>query len=45
MSFLFISFPWLPHELLWNINKLKQGLYIYIYIYINGAVYILNLNV
>ena len=43
MSFLFISFPWLPNELLWNINKLKQGLYIYIYI--NGAVYILNLNV
>ena len=41
ISFLFISLPWLSNELLWSINKLKQGLwctiwlsYIYIYIYI-----------
>ena len=41
MSFLFISLPWLSNELLWSVNKLKQGLwctiwlsYIYIYIYI-----------
>ena len=41
ISFLFISLPWLSNELLWSINKLKQGLwctiwlsYIYIYIYL-----------
>ena len=43
MSFLWISPPWLSNELLWSINKLKQGLWctiwlsyidIYIYIYI-----------
>ena len=27
MSFLFTSFPWLSNELLWSINKLKQGLW------------------
>ena len=25
ISFLFISLPWLSNELLWSINKLKQG--------------------
>ena len=40
MSFLFISLPWLSNKFLWNINKLKHGLwctiwlsYIHIYIY------------
>ena len=40
MWFLFVSLSWLANELLWSINKLKQGLwcniwlsYIYIYIY------------
>ena len=49
MYFLFISLPWLSNELLWSMNKLKQGLwctiwlsyiYIYIYIYIYYIVYI-----
>ena len=52
MSFLFISLPWLSNELLWSINKLKQGLwctiwlsykYIYIYIYINIYIYIYSI--
>ena len=47
MHFLFISLPWLSNELLWSMNKLKQGLwctislsYIYIYIYILYSIYI-----
>ena len=40
MSFLFISLTWLSNELLWSINKLKQGLWCTIwlsYIYTLGA--------
>ena len=29
--FLFISLPWLSNELLWSINKLKQGLWIMVH--------------
>ena len=48
MSSLFISLPWLSNEILWSINKLKQGLWctiwlsdIYIYIYILYIIYII----
>ena len=51
MSSLFISLPWLSNEILWSINKLKQGLWctiwlsdIYIYIYIYYILYILYLD-
>ena len=34
MSFLLILPLWLSNELLWNINKLKQGLWCTIWLYI-----------
>ena len=48
MSFLFISLSWLSNELLWSINKLKQGfnhVYIYTYIFIYIHIYILYIYI
>ena len=40
VSFLFISLPWLLNELLWSINKLKQGLWCTIWLLYIQFIYI-----
>ena len=45
MSFLFISLPWLSNKFLWNINKLKHGLWCTIWLsYIHTYTYTFIFN-